>query len=148
MREIPVYVKHNRIIPKRTDRNKAVNTRSDSDRGTSCVAIQLHGVIKHTATQWVLEDRNIRERRHSNVEGAFVVDPLQYFLNDGQACDDLLAGYRIGVASGGTTAKHLDPGARVNENHLRRLPSAAACSRSETHCGTDARSLEASASEL
>ena len=124
---------HRCIAPQCADGNQAVNARPNRDRGTSGVAVQLHRVVKNAVSEWVFENRDVRERRYGNVEGSLVVDSLKYFLHDWQARHDLIASHRLGILAASTAAKYLDPRAGVHKNHRRRLPPAAACSRSDTH---------------
>src|SRR6185436_3447741 len=135
MREVPVYMEHSRVMPKRAYSDQAVHAGTHGDRDAPGVAVKTDRVVENASRQRALEHRNIRERRCGDMKCRVVIDSLKDLLHDREARDDLVAGNGLCVAVHGTASKHLDPGARVNENHRPLLPTAA-CSRSDTHSGT------------
>jgi hypothetical protein len=123
-------------MSQRANGYQAVYARAHGNCGTSSVTVKSHCLIKYNTGQWVFKNRNVRECRNRHVKGGFVVNALKNLLHHRKARNDLIASHRLRIPIRSTTAKHLDPSARVNEYHLVRLPPTAACSRSDTHWGT------------
>jgi hypothetical protein len=57
------------------------------------------------------------ERGSGDMEGSIIVDALKYFLHDRQAGNDFFARDCRRIPVTRSPAQHLDPGARIDENH-------------------------------
>ena len=66
--------------------------------------VHLYGIVKDVATERILQNANVRERRGSNVKRAVIIETLQDLLNDGKARHHFLSTHRVAITLSGTAA--------------------------------------------
>ncbi len=118
MREVTIHMKHRRAVSKSAHGDQTIDTRANGDRCPSRVTIKLHCIIENAAGPGILEDRDVSECGDGDLKCPLIVNALKHFLHDGQARHDRLARYGIAVTLARAAAKHLNPCARVDQNHL------------------------------
>lgn len=82
-------MKYFEIVAKSTGGDEAIYRRSNRVSGPAPCAIQVSSFFKERLIERTLNDRKTQERFTGQPECCFILKPLKYLLNDGEARHDL-----------------------------------------------------------